>query len=480
MGGWLLYRWWRHRTKSAAGGTPATVAPAELSGEELRQRANALLIATDERIRDAQQEVDFAEAQYGPEAVETLRVAVANAQGELMASFKLRQRLDDSVPEDEATRDAMLREIVERTTRALATLDAETAEIRELRDLERDAPAALVELPGQIEKVEDRLPGARATLADLSRYAESAWRPVAGNIEEVEKGLSGARTAVTVASAAMARDDRPEVAVATREALEGVTGSTELLDAIDRVAATITEAERQLPAELAEAERDLRETRSVRTEVGPGDATLDARIGQVEVALEAAHRASTAEPADPVEALRLATEAHRLADAALLATRDAAAARDRLESAAESSIRTATVEHDRAAAFIASRRPGVGEGARTRLAEAQRNLEAATAALAGDPAGRRRARPARAAAGAGGVPARRVRFLDMGPGRTGLGPAPWHVRRGRHRADPRSDPGRHDRRGHPLRRWRGLGRLAVGRRRAGGAAAAAGSRTSAT
>ena len=218
------------------------------------------------------------------------------------------------------------------------------------------------------------------------RYAESAWRPVAGNLEEVEKGLAGARTAVTVASAAMARDDRPAVAVATREALEGITGSTELLDAIDRVAASVADAERRLPAELAEAERDLRETRTVRPDAGAADAGIDARIGEVERALDAAHAAATARPADPVEALRLATEAHRLADEALVATRDAAAARDRLESTADSTIRTATIEYDRAATFIASRRPGVGDAARTRLAEAQRNLEAATAVAAQDPA----------------------------------------------------------------------------------------------
>jgi hypothetical protein len=164
-----------------------------------------------------------------------------------------------------------------------------------------------------------------------------------------------------------------------------VTGSTELLDAIDRVATAVAEAERRLPAELAEAERDLGETQAVRSEAGPADASLDARIVEVERALDAARTAASARPVDPVEALRLATEAHRVADAALLATRDAAAAHDRLEATADSSIRTATVEVDRAATFIASRRPGVGEAARTRLSEAQRNLQAASAVAGQDP-----------------------------------------------------------------------------------------------
>ena len=56
-------------------------APAALSGPELRQRANAMLIATDERIRDARQEVDFAEAQYGLEAVGELMVGGGRRPG---------------------------------------------------------------------------------------------------------------------------------------------------------------------------------------------------------------------------------------------------------------------------------------------------------------------------------------------------------------------------------------------------------------
>jgi uncharacterized membrane protein YgcG len=383
-GGFLLYRWWRLRREAPSPAAPV-VTPAELSGPELRQRANALLIATDERVRDARQEVDFAEAQYGPDAVVELRGAVATAADELAASFTLRQRLDDSEPEDDATRDAMMREIVERTTRAQATLDAETGRIRQLRDLERDAPATLVELPARIEAVEDRLPAARSALDELKAYAEAAWRPVAGHVEEVEKGLAGARRAVTVGSAAMSRDDRPDVAVATREALEGVTGASELLDAIDALRASIAEAEGRLPDELAEADRDLRDTKSALAELGQLDPGVTARVREAERAIDLAHDAARERPADPVEALRLATEAHRIADATLLSARDLAAARDRLEAAAASSLRTASAEVDRAATFIAQRRRGVGESARTRLAEARRHLDGASAVASSDP-----------------------------------------------------------------------------------------------
>ena len=385
-GGYLVWRQWRKRGDAGAGtGSAPGGAPAPVDAKALAQQANALLIATDERIRDAAQETDFAEAQYGPDAVVSFRQAVAEARDELAAAFTIRQQLDDAVPEDEATRIAMLGEIVDRTTKAASRLDAETDRIRQLRDLERDAPNTLVELPARIEAVEDRLDALAATTARLQTYAEGVWQPIHGNLEEARKGIAGARTAVTTGSMAVATGDLSDVALATRTALEGMTGAAALLDAIEQQAAAVAEAERRVPEELAAAERDLADLE--RALAGrPVDATTDGRRRAAAAALDAARSASLARPADPVEALRLATEAHRSADEGLVATRDAVAAADRLVAAADSSVRTASAEVDRVATFIASRRRGVGEVARTRLAEAQRHLVAAAGLLPTDPA----------------------------------------------------------------------------------------------
>lgn len=390
-GGFLAWRFWRRRSGSAgtggpaAAGAPGAAAPPP-DPEALAREANALLIATDERIRDAAQETDFAEAQYGPDAVPTFRAAVAAARDDLAAAFTVRQRLDDATPEDQPTTIAMLQEIITRTTAAQERLDAETERIRELRDLERDAPNTLVALPARIEAVEDRLDGLATTMAGLQGYAEPVWAPVRGNLAEARKGLSGARTAVTVGSAAVSAEDRSDVAVATRTALEGIEGASLLLDAIEQLAASVAAALRRIPDEIASAERDIADANAARGDRA-ADPAADTRIRAAMSGLEVARSASQATPGDPIESLRLATEAHRLADEALVAVRDAAAAADRVIAAADSTVRTAAAEVDRAATFIASRRRGVGEVARTRLAEAQRNLLAASSLLATDPAG---------------------------------------------------------------------------------------------
>jgi uncharacterized membrane protein YgcG len=383
VGGYLLWR----RSRRAASPEPAAAGaptPVPVDAEALARQANALLIATDERIRDAGQEVDFAEAEYGADAVAELRNAVMAARGELAAAFTVRQKLDDDVPEDEPARLGLLQEIVDRTTHGQEILDAGTDRIRRLRDLERDAPTALAELPGRIEAVEDRLPAAEATMARLATYADSAWAPVEGNLEEARKGLAGARDAVIRGTAATGEAERSAIAVATLEALEGVTGAATLLDGIDSLAATVAEAERRLPAELEAAATDL--ATAISTVPDPSaTAELEESGRAAEAALAAARREADARPLDPVEAIRLATEAHRLADERLARARDAAAAAQRLAVAAESSVRTAAAEVDRTVAFIAARRRGVGDTARTRLAEAERLVAVAAGSVTTDP-----------------------------------------------------------------------------------------------
>lgn len=388
-GGWLLWRRFRPARRAAAPGSgtglPAAGGPPSVDTATLARQANALLIATDERIRDARQEVDFAEAQFGPDAVTQLQSAVTAAAAELAAAFTVRQRLDDDVPEDETTRRSMLQEIIDRTTRGQAALDAGATRITELRALERAGPGALVVLPGRIEAVEDRLPAAEAAMARLQSYAPSTWAAVDGNLAEARKGLAGARDAVIAGSTAAGDEDRSDIAVATLEAMEGVTGAAALLDAIDRLLATVDDAERRLPAELEAAATDLADASAAlqgRT-VDPG---LVARRTAADQALQAARRAADARPLDPIEALRLATGARRAADELLVAARDAASTALRVAAAADASLRTASTEIDRTAAFVASRRRGVGETARTRLAEAQRHLALASAMVAREPA----------------------------------------------------------------------------------------------
>lgn len=352
----------------------------------LAREANALLVATDERIRDAQQEIGYVEAAYGAEEIGPLRESIAEAQAELRNAFAIRQRLDDSEPEDPPTREAMLTEIVDRCRRAQAALDRQATRIAQLRDLERDAPKILDELPARIDAVETRLPAAEAALTELGRVAASSSAPVRGNLEEAQKGLAGARAASDLGRQALARADRRTAARATRTAQEGVDGATALLDAIDKLLSTVREAEARIPAELEAAAAGVTEARSSLAATTDAD-VHEPRLRAAEDSLSAARAAAASSSGDPLAVLRSATEAHRSADLALAAVREDALQLQRAFAAADASLATARADIDVAADFIASRRTGVGRTARTRLAEAERLLGLAAEMRDSDPKG---------------------------------------------------------------------------------------------
>jgi hypothetical protein len=347
---------------------------------KLAREANALLVQTDERVRTALQEVDYVGAAYGSEETAPLQAAIAAAQQSLRKAFEIRQRLDDSEPEDPPTREAMLNEIVQLSRGAQAALDREAARIRELRDLERDAPTVLEELGPRIAAAEARLPDGEAAMAELSRTASASVEPVRGNLAEAQKGLAGARAAVQAGTAALTRNDRRTAARQARIAIVGVDGAAVLLDAIDKLLANVRDATVRIPQELEAALSGLEEARSARAASpaggagADGDALLDAAEQSIRDAQAAERRG------DPLAALREATEAHREADTAVGAIRQASLERTRLLATADSSIAAARADIDRAASYVATRRTGVGRTARTRLAEARRNYEAAVAA----------------------------------------------------------------------------------------------------
>ena len=353
---------------------------------KLAREANAQLVALDDRVRAADQEAGFVEAEFGEDEAAPFRAAVAQAREELRGAFSVRQKLDDSEPEDPPTRERMLQEILERNGRAAGALDAQVKRLDELRNLERQAPAILAALPAKLDALEARLPASEATLAELARtYAEPAWAAVKGNVVEARKGLQGARDAIERGNAAAAAS-RGSVAHEIVTAQQGIAGATALLDAIDAAARTIGEAESGVSGQLDAAEADLSAARDALPGERPAGAPdHGAALAEAENALRTARASAAATPPEPIGASRAATEAHRRATELLAAVREDAEQQARFAAALEASISAARAELDRASDFIGTRRGGVRRRARTRLAEADRLLAHAEAIRDTDP-----------------------------------------------------------------------------------------------
>ncbi|MFF5702183.1 TPM domain-containing protein [Streptomyces sp. NPDC012794] len=378
----------RGTTTGHAGWDGARAAPAPLP--ELDARARALLVETDDAVRTSTEELGFATAQFGDDAVGPFTEAVRYARDELTHAFRLRQQLDDAYPEDEATRRRMLEEILARCTEANRRLDAESAGFDRLRDLEKNAPQALATVEAHFRALSGRTTTAGATLTALKgRYADSASAPVAANPGQAEDRLVFAATSLGEARAALGSGDNGRAAVHVRAAEGAVDQAATLVDAVERRARELAEAAGKLPGALTETETDLADARGLLTGAAAGSPTGDlrGRIGRAESVLADVRRDQAAGRYDPIDALRRVEEADAALDEALAGAREqesgrrrAAALLDQAQLSARSAIGAATD-------YVTTSRGAVGSQARTRLAEAQRHLDRSVSLAGRDPAG---------------------------------------------------------------------------------------------
>jgi uncharacterized membrane protein YgcG len=367
--------------------------------DQLNAEANRALLATDEALKDAANDVDFAAAQWGDDEVGPYREAIRQATDELRASFALRQKLDDAFPEKPPERDQMLREIVARCTRAHQLLDAQEQRFDDLQDLQKVAPQQLEAMPAALEALEARRQAAGATLDRLRQsYAPAAIASVDGNLTEAAKVLETA-----TAEAARGREivaTRPaDGVVALRRAQEASARAVQLVEAVERLASNLDDAARRLPGELDAASRDLAAARDAVARLGQVPATPPASPGSppsadpaaalraAETAFGDAQRTANARPLDPLGAVQAALAANQAADAIMAQVADAQAQVARRRQVADAAIASAQGHVTRAVDFITTRRHGVGETARTRAAEAEMRLAEARSMAAANPEG---------------------------------------------------------------------------------------------
>ena len=367
--------------------------------DELNAQANRALLATDEALKDAANDVDFAAAQWGDDEVGPYREAIRQAQEELRASFALRQRLDDAFPEKPPERDQMLREIIARCAKAEQLLDAQEQRFDDLQDLQRVAPQQLEAMPASIAALATRRDAAEAMLARLRQsYAPTATASVDGNLAEASKTLDAA-----VQETARGREvvaTRPaDGVVALRRAQEASARAIQLVEAVERLAAGLDEAARRLPGELDAASRDLAAAREAVAGIGQLPSTPPAAPGSTpaadpaaalraaETAFAEAQRAAAVRPLDPLAAVQAALAANQAADAIMAQVADAKAQGARRRQVADAAIASAQSHVTRAIDFITTRRHGVGETARTRAAEAEMRLSEARSMAADNPEG---------------------------------------------------------------------------------------------
>ncbi|HEX2843702.1 MAG TPA: TPM domain-containing protein, partial [Candidatus Limnocylindria bacterium] len=350
----------------------------------LARTANAELIETDELLRHNGQELGFVEAEFGAEAAEPFRAALAAARAELQAAFRARQLLDDGTPDAPAERERLLNEIMARCAKAQELVEAQTERFRELRDLERRAPEVLAELERGAAAVTARIPAVEASLATLRDEASGSSKAVQGNVSEARKRIALVERGVVDGRAAVEKGDRGAAARVAKGSQDALGQATALLDAVEHELQLLEEARGGVNGAIAQATTDLATAESVTERARQSDQADE--LAGASAKLEAARAALGGSPRDVVLAYRLAREAEAAADEVVARVREGEERRAKERAAVEAGIRAAEIAVDRAEEFISGRRHGVGRRPRTALSEADAALHRARQLRESDPA----------------------------------------------------------------------------------------------
>jgi hypothetical protein len=347
---------------------------------DLTRRADAALIAADERVRSSSDELVFAEAELGTEATAPLRDALTSVRTHLREAFQLNQLNHDEIPdtaEELRTRNAR---IVQLCDWAQDVLDERMSALAERVSRARQAPQILARVLDDGAALRERLPAVRTTIDRLTaRYAPSALRRVAGNPSEAEQLIGLAEHSVRVATDRREAGQREAANVALEAATESVRRARTLIDAVDAFEVEALRAESTLGAVVEDSRGDVVAARSV-----PQSADVTAAVAELERALAALPAAGVV--TDPFTLLTELRTANAALDAAVDAARERAA--HPLPSAEQ--VRNAIDDADRQLAIardlIGGHRGWIGADARTRHAEAERIRDELTRVVGPDAA----------------------------------------------------------------------------------------------
>lgn len=344
--------------------------------EALAKNARLTLIKADEQVRDSEQELAFAEAEFGSEELAPFRATLETAKTEMQAAFRIGAQIEDDDPESYEERQSMFESIVSSTKKITSMLSKQESHIDALRKTEETAAETVKQLTLDSKTRKRSLTAAEGVLDKLALHGQSVHETVAHNLDVARARFDQTDGLLSEAQAALDTGVRAKAALLIREANSAIAEGKANLDAIVKLGDSLDEAEKNLEAELATAVAEIGKAES---SVKAQDVTgLGGDLASARKALKSAQTEFAKPDADFIVAYQLATSANQYADRVLDGVRSEVDRRQRAVEQAEAQLRQAKQAIEQADAYITSHRSTVGRKARTRLSEAQRQYQQAT------------------------------------------------------------------------------------------------------
>ena len=375
VGGAILYGlitlFRRHEGASPSG---ATGLPA------LRDRANVKLVALDEALAAADNELGFAIAQFGETATADYALAVKQSRAMSTAAFRLRRELDDATPEPVTKQRELTLQIIALSDAAQETLESQDRSFSSLRTAELEAPSSLKALATRITATKARLAPARKTLERLAAdYRPDIATEHERAVTDAANRLDEATEIVKVAQKKLSPAGVNAVVGSVHDAEQSVNAATTLLDSIDSIAAKLDDAAKAVTKISSAQKADLAEARKERDEA-PDPMTGGAILGAIDGLEGILTEVSGAKkPSDPIANLDALNAAIARLDMTLASARNQTQRLEHAKLALAGALVSAKSQIAAVRGFIIAGGGAAGADARTRLNEAERELKVAEA-----------------------------------------------------------------------------------------------------
>lgn len=381
--GGTMYAVGRRRKKNRA---EAEAARRAASFKERSDHAGSELVRMDNLIRSSEEELQFAQAQFGSEATEAFAEAVSTAKARAQQAFALQAKLFDHIPDTEAEQDQWLEEIVELTQTTGDELSEQQAVFVKLQQRQSQVPQL-------VSALEQRLPAVRERAGKVKQWSDTleatldaeAITPIRSDLDQSERMIALFEEELENARSGWDAGEQGAAVVDVTDAESALKQATDLLDALEQARERILDAPAAIGAKLRNAEQLLGQLQNLeRREAAVIDANERATMSKARADLDAVSALNGAYRNPIHTTSKLATVEDSL-QRILNESLDEKTKLDQARASLSEMLSDARAEIGSTERYINSYRGGLSSAPRARLAQAQSQLERAQAVQVDDP-----------------------------------------------------------------------------------------------
>ena len=344
--------------------------PSELSLKQLSAKAGSALVQIDDELRASEQELGFAQAEFGLQATAPFTKALEDAKARVGRAFEIRKILDDHIEETEAEQRRLLTEIITIAEEIHTSLSAQKKSFDDLRAMESRAAEVLDEMKTRAGEVAGTVEGAKSIVAALSaQYSEAALTTVSRAPERAGALIRAAEAAIEEGRSQLSSDDKSAAVANARIAEQAIDQAAQLIGTVHGASTLLEEAKPKIQSRIGSLTSDVKDA----NRLAATDQVVSA--ARVEAQAAIAEGIDATRGGDPLAALTRLESAETALDQALEPFRAQEVVAQRAATQVEQRRTTVEQRVARLEGYITANRGGLDVRPRTLISEAKRHLK---------------------------------------------------------------------------------------------------------